>query len=108
MGWEVRQALGGVLAFSPSVVYNCNIINKMLRIEVWPGISETARAEGRNDYGNSDLHDRGSSQKGGGEGLQACHRTLAERPLCLLSGRRCPSAGCARGQSLGHRPVAFV
>src|SRR5215217_9457159 len=77
-------------------MYNCNIINKMLGTEVWSGLGETASAEGRNENDNSDLHDRGSSQEGGGEGLQACHRSLAERPLCLFPGWESVSAGCAR------------
>jgi hypothetical protein len=100
MGREVRYARGHVLAFSTFVVYNCNIINQMLgteETENWSGIGETARAEGRNENENSDLHDRGRGEEGGGEGVQACHSTLAERPLCLFPGWRCPSAGCACG-----------
>jgi hypothetical protein len=86
-----------VLVFSISVVYNCNIIYKILGTEIWSGIGETARAEERNENENSDLHDRGGGEEGGGEGVQACHFTLAERPLRLFPGWRCPSAGCARG-----------
>ncbi len=68
-----------------------------------PDADAAATAKERNEGANHrDLHARDGGEEGGGEGLQACHRAVAERPLCLFPGGRCFPAGCTRGQSLGH------
>jgi hypothetical protein len=54
---EIRQAVVRVLVFSTSVVYNCNIVYKILETEIWSGIGEAATTEERNENENSDLHD---------------------------------------------------
>ena len=82
IGREIRWAVGRVLVFSTSAVYNCNILYKILGI--WSGTDEAATAEERNGNENSDLHDRGSSEEGGDEGIPACYLKAGERPLCLF------------------------
>jgi hypothetical protein len=96
----VGSAVRRVLVFSTSFVYNCNNIYKLLGKR--SDVGEAATAEERNESENPDLRYRDGSEEGGGEGLQACYRTLAERSLCLFPGWRYPSAGCARSQSLGY------
>jgi hypothetical protein len=86
-----------VLVLSTSVVYDCNIIYKILGTGIWSGIGETARAEERNENENSDLHDLGGSKEGGGQGIPACYLEVGERPLCLFLCWKSASAGCARG-----------
>ena len=87
-------------------MYNCNNIYKLPGI--YSGIDEAATAEERRKNENPDLRNRDGSEEGGGEGLQACHHTVDERPLCLFSRWTAPSAGCTHSQSLGYRPVACV
>jgi hypothetical protein len=60
-------------------------------------MGEAARAEERNDNENSDLHDRGSSKEGGGEGIPACYFEVGEWPLCLFLCWNSASAGSASG-----------
>src|SRR5215207_7744421 len=74
-----------------------------------PGIDLAATPKEGSKGTNQDLHHREGSQEGGSEGLQACHFTLAQRPLCLFPGWRRPSAGCARlvaGALTGGAPTS--
>jgi hypothetical protein len=94
VGRFVRQ-FRPVLVFSTSLIYNCNNIYNSLGKR--SGIGKVATAEERNESENPDLRYRDGSEEGSGEGLQACHRTLAERALCLFPSWRNPSEGCTRG-----------
>ena len=84
----------GLLVLWTSMVYNCNIIYKILEKGLasvrWP------RPEEGNESENSDLRYRDGGEEGGSEGLQARHYTVGERPLRLFPGWICPSTGCSR------------
>ena len=92
-----------MLVFAASLVYNRNKIYNLPRKR--PGPGEAATAEERDEGEDLDLRYRDVGEEGG-EGLQACHREVGERPLCLRPGWRSTSAGCAR--SPGYRPVAVL
>jgi hypothetical protein len=89
--WAGRR----VLVFSTSVVYNCNNMYNLLGKR--SGIGEAATAEERDESENPDIRYRDGGEEGGGEGLQACHCAVDERPLCLFPRGPAPSAWCARG-----------
>ena len=84
-----------MLVFSTASVYNCNKTYNVLEKRL--GFGEAATTEERNEGENPDLRYRDGGEEGGGEGLQACHPAVGERPLRMFPGWSAPSAGCARG-----------